>query len=203
MLTFYIGYAGICQGVIALNMEDGTLHRFQASSTILATGVHDFLLLVWHLSFFYYFIPLIMDIWGSIFYYIRVTVEHTFLQPQHIHALVMAMPWLLVLGSHLRFLLLFSNFNFKMISHIASFLSLPFSWLDILFAGSRVCAISPNRYIWSWLPYHRRLVFLNLHTGWAYLQLHPITYFVQQSWIMMFLIFFLEPGRVSRWRWNS
>ncbi|KAK1359974.1 Succinate dehydrogenase [ubiquinone] flavoprotein subunit, mitochondrial [Heracleum sosnowskyi] len=29
---------GSCQGVIALNMEDGTLHRFQSSSTILATG---------------------------------------------------------------------------------------------------------------------------------------------------------------------
>uniref|UniRef100_A5BGN3 Succinate dehydrogenase [ubiquinone] flavoprotein subunit, mitochondrial n=1 Tax=Vitis vinifera TaxID=29760 RepID=A5BGN3_VITVI len=29
---------GACQGVIALNMEDGTLHRFQAASTILATG---------------------------------------------------------------------------------------------------------------------------------------------------------------------
>jgi succinate dehydrogenase (ubiquinone) flavoprotein subunit len=29
---------GTCQGVIALNMEDGTLHRFQANSTILATG---------------------------------------------------------------------------------------------------------------------------------------------------------------------
>ncbi|KAF7828845.1 succinate dehydrogenase [ubiquinone] flavoprotein subunit, mitochondrial [Senna tora] len=29
---------GSCQGVIALNMEDGTLHRFQAASTILATG---------------------------------------------------------------------------------------------------------------------------------------------------------------------
>ncbi|KAF1861762.1 hypothetical protein Lal_00026200 [Lupinus albus] len=29
---------GTCQGVIALNMEDGTLHRFQAASTILATG---------------------------------------------------------------------------------------------------------------------------------------------------------------------
>ncbi|KAL9269760.1 Succinate dehydrogenase [ubiquinone] flavoprotein subunit 1, mitochondrial-like protein [Drosera capensis] len=29
---------GTCQGVIALNMEDGTLHRFRASSTILATG---------------------------------------------------------------------------------------------------------------------------------------------------------------------
>ncbi|EOA32754.1 hypothetical protein CARUB_v10016059mg [Capsella rubella] len=29
---------GTCQGVIALNMEDGTLHRFHAGSTILATG---------------------------------------------------------------------------------------------------------------------------------------------------------------------
>uniref|UniRef100_A0A803KP69 succinate dehydrogenase n=1 Tax=Chenopodium quinoa TaxID=63459 RepID=A0A803KP69_CHEQI len=29
---------GTCQGVIALNMEDGTLHRFRAKSTILATG---------------------------------------------------------------------------------------------------------------------------------------------------------------------
>ena len=31
--------AGSCQGVIAINMEDGTLHRFRAASTILATGV--------------------------------------------------------------------------------------------------------------------------------------------------------------------
>lgn len=30
---------GSCQGVIALNMEDGTLHRFRAASSILATGV--------------------------------------------------------------------------------------------------------------------------------------------------------------------
>jgi succinate dehydrogenase (ubiquinone) flavoprotein subunit len=29
---------GACRGVIALNMEDGTLHRFRACSTILATG---------------------------------------------------------------------------------------------------------------------------------------------------------------------
>ncbi|KAH9602224.1 hypothetical protein KSS87_000199 [Heliosperma pusillum] len=29
---------GACQGVIALNMEDGTLHRFRAKSTVLATG---------------------------------------------------------------------------------------------------------------------------------------------------------------------
>ena len=28
-----------CQGVIALNMKDGILHRFQVVSTILATGV--------------------------------------------------------------------------------------------------------------------------------------------------------------------
>jgi succinate dehydrogenase/fumarate reductase flavoprotein subunit len=32
-------FPGNCQGVIALNMEDGTLHRFRASNTILATGV--------------------------------------------------------------------------------------------------------------------------------------------------------------------
>ncbi|KAG9145257.1 hypothetical protein Leryth_008208 [Lithospermum erythrorhizon] len=30
-----------CQGVIALNMEDGTLHRFHAGSTILATGMSN------------------------------------------------------------------------------------------------------------------------------------------------------------------
>ncbi|KAF7074920.1 hypothetical protein CFC21_079732 [Triticum aestivum] len=29
---------GTCQGVIALNMEDGTLHRFRSTNTILATG---------------------------------------------------------------------------------------------------------------------------------------------------------------------
>ncbi|KAG0571983.1 hypothetical protein KC19_VG058900 [Ceratodon purpureus] len=29
---------GACRGVIALNMEDGTLHRFRATNTILATG---------------------------------------------------------------------------------------------------------------------------------------------------------------------
>uniref|UniRef100_A0A0D6QTF2 Succinate dehydrogenase [ubiquinone] flavoprotein subunit, mitochondrial n=1 Tax=Araucaria cunninghamii TaxID=56994 RepID=A0A0D6QTF2_ARACU len=29
---------GACQGVIALNMEDGTIHRFRSHSTILATG---------------------------------------------------------------------------------------------------------------------------------------------------------------------
>ncbi|KAJ4878697.1 Succinate dehydrogenase [ubiquinone] flavoprotein subunit 1 [Raphanus sativus] len=29
---------GTCQGVIALNMEDGTLHRFRSAQTILATG---------------------------------------------------------------------------------------------------------------------------------------------------------------------
>lgn len=29
---------GECVGVIALNMEDGTLHRFRAHKTVLATG---------------------------------------------------------------------------------------------------------------------------------------------------------------------
>ncbi|GKB84977.1 succinate dehydrogenase [ubiquinone] flavoprotein subunit 1, mitochondrial [Tanacetum coccineum] len=37
-LDLIIGSDGSCQGVIALNMEDRTLHRFRSSSTILATG---------------------------------------------------------------------------------------------------------------------------------------------------------------------
>ncbi|PKI47424.1 hypothetical protein CRG98_032184 [Punica granatum] len=37
-LDLLLNSDGSCQGVIALNMEDGTLHRFHASSTILATG---------------------------------------------------------------------------------------------------------------------------------------------------------------------
>ena len=52
MLTnFHTGCVGSCQGVIALNMEDGTLHRFQAASTILATGVTWFSVDVCHWSF--------------------------------------------------------------------------------------------------------------------------------------------------------
>lgn len=43
VFDFVIGRIGTCQGVIALNMEDGTLHRFHAGSTILATGVFHFL----------------------------------------------------------------------------------------------------------------------------------------------------------------
>lgn len=30
---------GICCGIIAMNMEDGTIHRFRASNTVLATGL--------------------------------------------------------------------------------------------------------------------------------------------------------------------
>ncbi|KAI3851334.1 hypothetical protein MKX03_023090 [Papaver bracteatum] len=37
-LDLLMDSSGACQGIIALNMEDGTLHRFRAASTILATG---------------------------------------------------------------------------------------------------------------------------------------------------------------------
>ncbi|RRT76527.1 hypothetical protein B296_00029916 [Ensete ventricosum] len=37
-LDLLMDKSGACQGVIALNMEDGTLHRFCAANTILATG---------------------------------------------------------------------------------------------------------------------------------------------------------------------
>ena len=44
--TFFVEYFaldllmedGICKGVIAMNMEDGTFHRFKAHQTVLATG---------------------------------------------------------------------------------------------------------------------------------------------------------------------
>lgn len=29
---------GECRGVIAMNMEDGSLHRFKAKNTVIATG---------------------------------------------------------------------------------------------------------------------------------------------------------------------
>ncbi len=29
---------GVCKGVVALNLEDGTIHRFRAKNTVLATG---------------------------------------------------------------------------------------------------------------------------------------------------------------------
>lgn len=29
---------GVCRGVLALNMEDGTIHRFRSHKTVLATG---------------------------------------------------------------------------------------------------------------------------------------------------------------------
>lgn len=29
---------GTCKGVVALNLEDGTIHRFRAKNTVLATG---------------------------------------------------------------------------------------------------------------------------------------------------------------------
>ena len=32
---------GECRGVTALNMEDGTIHRFRAKNTVLATGYVD------------------------------------------------------------------------------------------------------------------------------------------------------------------
>ena len=40
-VLFYLGasVSGACRGVMAWNMEDGTLHRFRATNTILATGV--------------------------------------------------------------------------------------------------------------------------------------------------------------------
>lgn len=81
-------------------MEDGTLHRFQASSTILATGV-IFLFFASHIGDV--IDESLMNTKTVLCVSCRVMVEHTFLQPQHIPALEMAMPWWHVLGSHFRY----------------------------------------------------------------------------------------------------
>ena len=33
-----IDCSGVCKGCIALNLEDGTIHRFRSKNTVLATG---------------------------------------------------------------------------------------------------------------------------------------------------------------------
>lgn len=38
-LGLIMGNDGSCQGVVALNMEDSTLHRFHSTSAILSTGL--------------------------------------------------------------------------------------------------------------------------------------------------------------------
>lgn len=37
-LSSFLSWIGVCRGVIALNMEDGSIHRFQSHKTVLATG---------------------------------------------------------------------------------------------------------------------------------------------------------------------
>lgn len=114
-LAFLIGYTGVCQGVIALNMEDGTLHRFRAVSTILATGVTPFFFVsiygvCWNL-FTTFHDHLLLVYTSFLCSYFRVTVGLTFLQPRHIHVQEMAMPWLPELAFLSRFFYLFFLFG--------------------------------------------------------------------------------------------
>jgi hypothetical protein len=46
LINAYSFSPGTCRGVIALNMEDGTLHRFRSANTIIATGVRILLSLL-------------------------------------------------------------------------------------------------------------------------------------------------------------
>lgn len=38
---------GVCKGVIAICLEDGTLHRFRAKNTVLATGCVAYIGIRW------------------------------------------------------------------------------------------------------------------------------------------------------------
>lgn len=90
---------GTCQGVIALNMEDGTLHRFRAASTILATGVHACCASIFNSKY-------AMTSLSFIYSPFRAMVGPTFLRPLLIHAQETAMRWFHVLGFLSRFVLL-------------------------------------------------------------------------------------------------
>jgi hypothetical protein len=69
-------------------MEDGTLHRFRASNTILATGVRH--LITWKYIFFDYAAMLMSLLF---IYEHRVMAGPISQQPQHTHVLEMAMLW--------------------------------------------------------------------------------------------------------------
>ena len=88
--------AGSCQGVIALNMEDGTLHRFQAASTILATRVLYFfcILICFEISSDIYIVDVSSStiLFSSLMHLsLSAMVGLTFLQPLLIRAQEMAM----------------------------------------------------------------------------------------------------------------
>lgn len=81
----------------------------------------------------------------------RGMVEHTFLLLQLIHVLEMAMQWLHVLEYHFRFVCLFQANN----DDLSSWVFFLFPLLNLA-AGFGVCSISPNGYIWCWVPHYRR-----------------------------------------------
>jgi len=103
---------GACQGVIALNMEDGTLHRFSAKSTILATGV--FMIAIFHFPNLQSFDFSLVSLFSfSVFN--RDMVGLISLQPLPIHVPEMGMQWLHVLGFHCRFALEFHHYQVQIL----------------------------------------------------------------------------------------
>ena len=80
-----------CRGVIALNMEDGTFHRFRAHQTILCTGVC-----------FIYFDQSQCSVINFFVHEIRVMVELTFLVLPPTHVLGMVTLWSQELVYHVR-----------------------------------------------------------------------------------------------------
>lgn len=53
---------GECRGVIALNLEDGTLHRFKAKNTVLATGLVCYEISLTIFRFLFYVLSIITQI---------------------------------------------------------------------------------------------------------------------------------------------
>lgn len=85
---------GACRGVIALSLEDGTLHRFKSKNTILATG----------------YVIFNSDQKSKLNYSIQGDMVVPFFPVHlHIHAREMVRPWSTVLVFLLRILNLFNS----------------------------------------------------------------------------------------------
>ena len=143
-------FSGTCQGVIALNMEDGTLHRFRASNTILATGVRTSLRIKYWLFIFIYWIFIAMSLFFN-----RVMVEPTSQQLQPTHVLVMATLWLRV-----------PDYPFRLVfwtkPDYFDYFTVSFDYTaPICTAGSWVCAVPSYGHLWCWMPDYWRLYISN------------------------------------------
>ena len=143
-------FPGNCQGVIALNMEDGTLHRFRASNTILATGVS-------HLT----------NLGYKLFVYIDNSDEFAF---SFMNTGLWQGLFLSNLSTHMYWrwkcygcTCWFASSSESFIQGCVGYLHFPVLIIlaSYAIAGSWVCAVPSYGHLWCWMPDYWRLYISN------------------------------------------